>query len=98
MDAIGWRLYELNIGKPRIASAAAISGLIQLSSRSVSDHKFSRRFLTTEWDQVVDDWQLDTWEESRDVNLGRKTRLKEPQRSFFGRSLRSCALICESRR
>jgi superfamily I DNA/RNA helicase len=36
-----------------------------------------------EWDQVVDPWQLETWETYRDVaRLGRKTRLKEPQRAI----------------
>ena len=30
-------------------------------------HKFTKRFLLTEWDQVVDAWQLSTWEEYRDV-------------------------------
>jgi superfamily I DNA/RNA helicase len=38
----------------------------------------------TEWEQVVDGWQLDTWETYRDVTrLGRKTRLKEPQRALL---------------
>jgi superfamily I DNA/RNA helicase len=37
--------------------------------------------LWTEWDQVVDAWQLDSWEAYRDVKrLGRKTRLHEKQR------------------
>jgi superfamily I DNA/RNA helicase len=35
-----------------------------------------------EWDQIVDGWQLRTWEAYRDVpRLGRKTRLPEAQRS-----------------
>lgn len=81
MNAIGRRLYELNIGKPRIATGAQIAELLQQASAKVGEHKFSQRFLATEWEQVVDGWQLDTWEEYRDVNrLGRKTRLKEPQR------------------
>jgi UvrD-like helicase C-terminal domain/AAA domain len=84
MDAIGRRLYELNIGKLRIAMDAQIFELIQQASKKVGDHKFSLRFLTTEWEQVVDGWQLDTWEEYRDVNrLGRKTRLKEAQRRLL---------------
>jgi len=84
MDAIGRRLYELNIGKLRIATDAQISELIQQASSKVVGHKFSHRFLTTEWEQVVDGWQLDTWEEYRDVNrLGRKTRLKEAQRRLL---------------
>ncbi len=38
-------------------------------------------FLVTEWDQVVDAWQLTTWDAYRDVaRLGRKTRLPEAER------------------
>ena len=38
-------------------------------------------FLLTEWEQVVDAWQLASWEAYRDVaRLGRKTRLPEAQR------------------
>jgi hypothetical protein len=37
-----------------------------------------------EWEQVVDAWQLNTWEAYRDVvRLGRKTRLPEPQRAIL---------------
>lgn len=84
MDAIGRRLYELNIGKLRIATDKQIAELLQQASADVGEHKFSLRFLATEWEQVVDGWQLDTWEDYRDVNrLGRKTRLKEAQRSLL---------------
>jgi superfamily I DNA/RNA helicase len=38
-------------------------------------------FLRTEWEQVVDAWQLATWDAYRDVTrLGRKTRLPEQKR------------------
>lgn len=84
MNAIGRRLYELNIGKLRIATDAQIAELLQQGSAAAGEHKFSMRFLTTEWEQVVDGWQLDSWEEYRDVNrLGRKTRLKEAQRRLL---------------
>ncbi len=36
----------------------------------------------SEWENTVDAWQLDTWEDYRDVRrLGRKTRLPLKQRS-----------------
>ena len=58
-----------------------IQQLLEEAARKVDDHKFSRHFLMTEWEQVVDAWQLETWEAYRDVRrLGRKTRLKEKQR------------------
>src|SRR5208337_1927159 len=75
------RLFELNIGKPRIASREMIQQLFGPAAAAVTGNKFSLQFSTTEWEQVVDAWQLDTWEQYRDViRLGRKTRLKEPQR------------------
>jgi len=44
--------------------------------------RFSLRFVEREWTDVVDAWQLDSWEAYRDVQrLGRKTRLGEKQRA-----------------
>ena len=44
--------------------------------------KFSLSFLLTEWEELVDAWQLQTWESYRDIKrLGRKTRLHESQRA-----------------
>jgi superfamily I DNA/RNA helicase len=84
MNSIGRRLYELNFGRPQIASGETIQELFAEAARFVTGHKFSLRFLTTEWEQVVDAWQLDSWEAHRDVaRLGRKTRLPEKQRSVL---------------
>jgi mRNA-degrading endonuclease RelE of RelBE toxin-antitoxin system len=84
MNSIGSRLYELNLGKPRIATSETIQQLLQGAASSVAGHKFSMRFFLTEWEQVVDGWQLESWEAYRDVaRLGRKTRLKEPQRALL---------------
>lgn len=78
MNAIGARLYNANLGKARIASAETIQALIAEASAQVGGHSFSHHFLVTEWEQVVDAWQLDSWESYRDVaRLGRKTRLTE---------------------
>jgi DNA helicase IV len=41
----------------------------------------SSQFLLSEWCDVIDSWQIETWDEYRDVaRLGRKTRLGERQR------------------
>jgi superfamily I DNA/RNA helicase len=51
------------------------------ASGEVSGHKFPLSFLITEWKDVVDAWQLNSWEEYRDARrLGRKSRLPEKQR------------------
>ncbi len=104
MDAIGRRLFELNVGKPQIATREAVWRSLKEAASAVEDNKFPPQFLMTEWEQVVDAWQLETWEGYRDVlRLGRKTRLKEPQRlilwSIFERvraALKSQGLITNS--
>ncbi len=104
MNSIGKRLYEANIEKPQFAPPAKIRELIEQAVRETSENRFSIQFLMTEWDQVVDAWQLENWEAYRDVaRLGRKTRLKEPQRaaawSIFERvraSLKAQNLITQS--
>jgi ATP-dependent exoDNAse (exonuclease V) beta subunit len=57
---------------------------VREAASAVGGHKFGLHFLVTEWEQVVDAWQLETWEEYRDVaRLGRKTRLPEAQRKIL---------------
>lgn len=78
---IGFRLYELNFGRPQIASRTVIEKLLKEAAGEVAGHKFSPHFLMAEWEEVVDAWQLETWEAYRDAKrLGRKTRLPEKQR------------------
>jgi len=84
MNTLGQRLYALHFGRPKIAARAEIQLFLEQAAREVSGHKFSRHFILTEWEEVVDAWQLDTWEAYRDVRrLGRKTRLPEPQRAVL---------------
>jgi len=84
IDAMGQRLYEMQFGSPNIVSREELQQLLLAASGEVEGHKFSQRFLMTEWNEVVDAWQLDTWESYRDVKrLGRKTRLSEQQRQLL---------------
>jgi mRNA-degrading endonuclease RelE of RelBE toxin-antitoxin system len=84
MNSIGRRLYELTFDRPQIASEETIREVVAEAGRSGAAHKFSLHFLVTEWDQVVDAWQLDSWEAYRAVaRLGRKTRLPEKQRAVL---------------
>lgn len=82
MNEIGRRLYELNIGPPHIAPRDLIRQLLIETVQSSNETRFTDQFLTTEWEQVVNAWQLKTWEAYRDVKrLGRKTRLPENRRA-----------------
>lgn len=84
LNTIGMRLYKSLIGPATIASQEIVRELIQEAANKVGSHKFSLHFLLTEWEQVVDGWQLESWESYRDVvRLGRKTRLLEDQRKVL---------------
>ena len=81
LEGIAGRLYKSHFGQPSLAGRPAIIEALKAASAKVPPHKFSLPFLISEWEQVVDAWQLETWESYRDVvRLGRKTRLPEPQR------------------
>ena len=84
LNAIGLRLYKAHIGAATIAERQIINDLIREAGSAIVGHKFGHHFLLSEWEQVVDAWQLSDWEAYRDVTrLGRKTRLPEPQRKVF---------------
>ncbi|MBB5034116.1 3'-5' exonuclease [Prosthecobacter vanneervenii] len=84
IEAIGSRLYKAHFGTANIASRSDILKIIAEASKAVAGHKFSSQFLLSEWEQIVDAWQLNTWESYRDVvRLGRKTRLPEAQRALL---------------
>jgi superfamily I DNA/RNA helicase len=84
LNAIGLRLYKTHIGQATIASREIVRELLKESASAVGDHKFGLHFLFTEWEQVLDAWQLENWEAYRDVvRLGRKTRLPEARRTVL---------------
>ena len=84
LNAIGLRLYKAHVGSATIADREIVGELMKEAEAAVGGHTFSRHFLLTEWEQVVDAWQLQNWEAYRDVvRLGRKTRLPEAQRKVL---------------
>ena len=81
IDALGERLYRLNLGAFTLASSEQIDERIEEAAAAVGDSRFSTGFIRTEWDRVVDAWQLDKWDAYRDVpRLGRRRSLPESQR------------------
>ena len=84
INAIGTRLYKSHFGQANLARRDVILELLGEASKEAGSHKFSLQFLYTEWDRVVDAWQLESWEAYRDVvRLGRRTRLPEHQRAVL---------------
>ncbi|WP_186420135.1 3'-5' exonuclease [Bosea sp. CS1GBMeth4] len=81
LTALGYELYAEWFGQPQIASASLIRSLLSKAAADVLEYKFSANFLFGEWSDVVDAWQLKSWEAYRDVSrLGRKTRIGGKQR------------------
>ena len=80
LESLGLRLYRLKFGAVNLFGRDQVRALIKKAA-AVSKQKFNAHFLVAEWEQVVDAWQLETWESYRDVpRLGRKTRLPGVQR------------------
>ncbi len=82
VDWIAHQLHEAALGAiPNIASASQVDAALNSAAQELKETRFSHRFLLTEWRQVVDAWQLRSWEAYRDVSrLGRKTRIGGSQR------------------
>jgi len=82
MNVIGKRLYGAYWGKPRLATSLQVRQIISDALVVDPSMKFGLRFILGEWNDLVDAWQLKTWDAYRDVRrIGRKTRLSEAQRA-----------------
>jgi superfamily I DNA/RNA helicase len=74
-------LYINTFGEPNLIEPDDVRSLLMDAAATIDDHRFSDTFLWGEWNDVVDAWQLDTWDDYRTVpRLGRKTRLGKKQR------------------
>ncbi|MFB1490976.1 MULTISPECIES: UvrD-helicase domain-containing protein [unclassified Thiocapsa] len=82
IDAVGSRLSARHLGPARLATDEQIRRLIAEASTAAGNQTFGLGFLRSEWTDLVDAWQLKTWDDYRDVKrLGRKTRLPESRRA-----------------
>jgi mRNA-degrading endonuclease RelE of RelBE toxin-antitoxin system len=75
-------LFTLAFGRyPRAATEDQIRGALKTAAGEASQISFTRRFLASEWLNVVDAWQLGSLEAYQEVpRLGRKNRLGIKQR------------------
>ncbi|MEN3974285.1 UvrD-helicase domain-containing protein [Emcibacter sp. SYSU 3D8] len=81
MTGIGYELYGRLFGQPNMASPAQIRSLLRQAADALGEQRFSDQFLFAEWTDVADAWQLNSWDDYRNVaRLGRKTRLGPKQR------------------
>jgi hypothetical protein len=81
IPAVGARLYRSLVGSLKLASRDQVIKALAKAAADTGHGSLSPAFLLSEWDQVVDAWQISGWEAYRDVvRLGRKTRLREDKR------------------
>ena len=93
INSVGISLYEAQFGPLQLAGRDTIGALVE-GAAGKEGTNFSQAFLLTEWERVVDAWQLDTWDDYRDVaRIGRYRRLSETQRKSLWpvfQQVRSC--------
>lgn len=82
---IGERLYAAKLGRLKVASTQAVKQALLHAlahpGQSVVP-PLGAAFVESEWHQVIDAWQVERWEEYRDLaRLGRKTKLPEARRA-----------------
>lgn len=84
LNAIGERIYEKHFKRAEIISRDQLRELLIAESKQTDSKHFTPNFLLSEWEDIVDSWQIETWDQYRDVKrLGRKTRLSEDQRKIL---------------
>ena len=81
-EGVARDLFTLAYGHaPRAASMEQVKAVLEAAAKEVGIAGFTIRFLVSEWNNVVDAWQIDTLDAYRDVpRLGRKNRMGSKQR------------------
>ena len=82
-DDLAIELFTLSNGyEPRLAKADRLRNLISKAIETSGADQFREQFISSEWDHVVDAWQLKSLEEYEIVpRIGRRQRLSKTQRS-----------------
>ncbi len=81
VSELATQLANNDLGQVRIVQDAELLGMIETIVKDEPNVVFSPQFLRDEWNDVVDGWNLTSWEEYRDFKrLGRKSRLRETDR------------------
>ncbi len=82
-EGIARELFQLvHGGKPPLASEELVRGLLLKAAEAQEGPPITERFLLSEWNNVVDAWQIESAEQYADVpRLGRKNRMGSKQRA-----------------
>lgn len=82
-DGVAYDLFTLAFGyTPRVASKEQVKAALEAAAEEMAVAEFTIRFLVSEWNNVVDAWQIDTLDAYLNVpRLGRKNRMGSKQRA-----------------
>jgi hypothetical protein len=84
LGVVSERLYGERFGAAEVASKTTIQRLLGAVSGGVSGHKFKLPFLYSEWQEVIDAWQIDSLEAYQDlVRVGRRAKVNASQREIL---------------
>ncbi|MCB0133143.1 MAG: UvrD-helicase domain-containing protein, partial [Caldilineaceae bacterium] len=95
---LGRDMYAEMFGPPQLAPSSIVRSLLNGAAEQEGNDRFSEQFLFTEWTEIVDAWQLRSWEAYRDVpRLGRKTRIGGKQRELLWSIFEQVQIILDQR-
>ncbi|ROZ76151.1 3'-5' exonuclease [Ramlibacter sp. WS9] len=82
---VGERLYAAKMGRLKLAPRQIVEKALDeaiAQAGSSATPALTLSFVQSEWDDLIDAWQVESWEAYRDlVRLGRKTKLPEVRRA-----------------
>ena len=85
VNGIGERLYGVRPERMKLASPQAVAAALDqgiAETASSGSPALSLAFVKSEWDELIDAWQVQSWDAYRTmVRLGRKTQLPEARRA-----------------
>jgi superfamily I DNA/RNA helicase len=85
LPTLAAKMYEGRVAALRVATSGDVSTALR-DAAAETGVEAPPVFLRSEWDHVVDAWQIESWEAYRDVaRLGRRTRLSESRRAELWR-------------
>jgi superfamily I DNA/RNA helicase len=83
-DDVAQKLYSRLKNRKSIITSEKLFSLIEESRKIYPDLKISNSYLVSEWRDVVDAWEVKTWDQYKDAKrLGRRKRLSEVQRKVI---------------
>jgi superfamily I DNA/RNA helicase len=84
LDGMAFDLYTQLVAQPNFAPISVVRTLVSKAAKTIEGHKFPDAFVLSEFQEVVDAWQLKSWDAYRNVaRIGRRSRISEKQREVL---------------